>query len=627
MMKWLTCRLVGCLAVIAVVLAAGALLGGRPAAMAQERGSASAESESMDELWGDQGVELTEDNRSEWFRANKYGLFLHWGLFSQAAGKWEDTTYYGITEWLMWRGRIPVADYETLAGQFNPEAFDARAWARFAKQAGFRYIVITAKHHDGFAMFDSVHPFNVVDATPFGRDPMRELADACRDEGLGFGFYYSQYQDWHEINDWDGDLPRRDFAAVFEEKIVPQVEELCTGYGPLSFVWFDTPGAMTREQSMRLVDLVREHQPQALINSRVGNGVGDYSTYGDHEIPPRNVEGVWEAIDTSNNSWGFAWYDDIWKDSETIAHNLISVVARGGNYMLNIGPKPDGTLPADNVAFLEQVGQWLALHGETIYGAGPSPWGQRLPFGEVTTRGQTLYLHVFDWTPGGKLRLYGLDTEVRQAVLRDETQTALAFEQDDAGWLTVTLPMAAQPGLVPVVELTLAGEPEVDSRVVGLDHEHPTTLLSHHAEVAGCRHGKASWMETFGEWKHVITLDGWQDGGTARWPVIPHAAGRWAVEIEYNAFDEADASDFALTVEQHGQTTDTANIHLLATTGPRGHMAPSTHFNTPRYRFMNRRVAVIHLETPGPYTLTLQPRNGVKASGPEIHAIRLVPLD
>jgi alpha-L-fucosidase len=246
----------------------------------------------MDKLWGER-LELDAGERGSWFKQAKYAMFIHWGLYSELAGDWKGKTYFGIGEWIMnkYLAGISVDDYRALAKDFNPVKFDAKAWVSLAKQSGMKYIVITAKHHDGFAMYGSkASSYNIVDASPFKRDPLKELADECRKQGLGFGFYYSQYQDWNEKdaygNAWDFNPKDAQFDKYFKEKCEPQVRELVTQYGDLAVLWFDTPGKMTKEHSMALVNLVREHQPRCLINSRIGNGVGDYSSLGDMEIPP-----------------------------------------------------------------------------------------------------------------------------------------------------------------------------------------------------------------------------------------------------------------------------------------------------------------------------------------------------
>ena len=311
--------------------------------------------------------EETNNNlvRGEWLKDSRFAMFIHWGLYSELGGRWNDKTYYGIAEWIMNRAQIPAAEYEQVAGRFNPTGFEAREWVKLAKDAGMRHIMITSKHHDGFAMFKSAaSPYNIVDATPFRRDPLKELADACQAEGLRFGFYYSQTQDWHERdavgNTWDWPNEGRDFQKYLQTKAIPQIEELLHGYGPLAGIWFDTPGPITPAESKMLVDLVHQHQPQCLVNSRIGNNLGDYDTLGDQEIPRLPRPGLWETPDTHNDTWAYAGYDHNWKSPREIAERLVRVVSRGGTYMLNVGPDGTGRIPEQSARILREVGQWVA---------------------------------------------------------------------------------------------------------------------------------------------------------------------------------------------------------------------------------------------------------------------------
>ena len=335
----------------------------------------------MDKMWGDtsvvSGVEGSE--RAALFRDGNYGMFIHWGLYSHLGGKWQGETFYGIGEWIKRQMKISDADYKAIAKDFNPSEFDAEAIVSIAKAAGMKYIVITSKHHEGFAMFKSEHPFNIFDATPFARDPMKELAVACRVAGLGFGFYYSHFQDWtspgaHRGPKRNADGSEASFEQYFREKCYPQVKEICTNYGPLSFVWFDTPGSMPKQFVTELVDLVRETQPDAMLCSRVGHGMGDYMSLGDMEVPVRNHEGLWESCDTTNDSWSYAWYDQNWKDAKAILHRLVGTVGRGGTYLLNVGPDGKGRVPAPVAKYLVEAGQWIQKYPGVIYGAGASPW-------------------------------------------------------------------------------------------------------------------------------------------------------------------------------------------------------------------------------------------------------------
>jgi alpha-L-fucosidase len=362
--------------------------------------------ESMDNLWGGPADPARTNSaaRTQFFQDGNYGLFMHWGLYSHLGGQWKDQTFYGIGEWIKRQMKIPEAEYMALAREFNPADFDAKEIARIAKQAGMRWIIITSKHHEGFAMFKSAHPFNIVDATPFRRDPMKELAEACREAGLGFGFYYSHNQDWTAPGGSGGPAKNPDgspatFEQYFKEKCYPQVKEICTQYGPLKFVWFDTPGNMPKEHVLDLVKLVKETQPGALMCSRVGHGLGDYDSKGDMEVPLRNATNLWETCDTTDDSWSYAWYDQNWKDSREILHRLVSTVGRGGTYLLNVGPDGRGRLPEGAVKYLTRIGQWVNANGECIHGASASPFPAKPPWGYVTCRPGRVYLIVKDWQP------------------------------------------------------------------------------------------------------------------------------------------------------------------------------------------------------------------------------------
>ena len=294
--------------------------------------------------------EPQQPQRLAWFRDAKYGLFIHWGLYAIPAGEWNGRPVPGLGEWIMFRAPVPVREYEKLAARFNPARFDADRWVTLAKDAGMKYIVITAKHHDGFAMFASkVSPYNVVDATPFKRDVLKELADACARQNMRLGFYYSQSQDWHEPNGagntWDfGPDEKKDYDQYLKTKAEPQVRELLTRYGPVALVWFDTPRMMTPERSTRFTDLVRSAQPATLIDGRLG-AEGDYRTTGDNVIPP-DVQGQpWETPATINHTWGYRTDDTDWKSPGQILFKLIDIVSKGGNYLLNVGPMADGTIP------------------------------------------------------------------------------------------------------------------------------------------------------------------------------------------------------------------------------------------------------------------------------------------
>lgn len=313
----------------------------------------------------------------ECFKEAKFGMMIHWGLYSVLAGEWNGKRagYYG--ELIMTKFRIPIKEYERYTAAFNPICFDAEEWVKLAKDAGMKYIVITAKHSDGFAMYRSkVDKFNIYDMTPFHRDPVAELAEACRKQDMKFGLYYGQEIDWHEehggaysilsdphdgcsySNNWDfPDNSKKDYSICFEKKIKPQLKELLTNYGDLFLIWFDNPTEITREQSQELVDMVKKYQPECLINSRIGHGLGDYVSCGDNEVPDDYKTVPCESACTLNHTWGYKSFDNDWKSAETIIRTKKHLNERGINYLLNVGPDYLGRIPAPCIDILREVGR------------------------------------------------------------------------------------------------------------------------------------------------------------------------------------------------------------------------------------------------------------------------------
>ncbi|WP_407947753.1 alpha-L-fucosidase [Pontiella desulfatans] len=496
----------------------------------------------MNEMWGESTVKLRAENaeRGQLFNDGNYAMFIHWGLYSQLGNQVGDKTYYGIGEWIMnpRMAGIPVAEYRKLAGTFNPQQFDAKFIAKLAKDAGMKYIIITSKHHDGFAMYDSkACDFNITKTTPWAKDPMHELAAACRAEGLGFGFYYSHNQDWtfpggNGGPKVDADGKSATFDDYFVKKCLPQVEEITSNYGPIELVWFDTPGKMPKEYVQQLVDVVRKNQPNALVSGRAGHGLGDYQSLGDMEVPHKNVKGMWEAVDTTNDSWAYAWYDEYWKTPKEILRRLIACVGRGGTYMLNIGPRGDGSVPERAARALRESGEWIRSYPQVVYATEASPWEHALPWGDVTVKGNKLYLSVFDWPASGKLHLPGLKTPITSAKLLKGNEGETVKFSSANGWTIFELPPVAPEKLVSVLEVDLAGAPEVDP-TFGLDPEMETEVLAEFSTVEGADLSHKRWMEKFGEWKAVMHAHNWTADGKAMFEINVLKPGDYNVSLTY----------------------------------------------------------------------------------------------
>lgn len=506
-------------------------------------GISQARSQDMEEMWGDQVVKLRADDakKGQLFDQGNYAMFIHWGVYSQLANKVDGKTYYGIGEWIMHKNmaKIPVPKYKELAKTFNPVNFDAAEIVKTAKDAGMKYIIITAKHHDGFAMYHSkCNKFNIVDATPFARDPMKELAAECKKQGIGFGFYYSHKQDWTfpggggaPGKDEDGN--RATFDDYFVKKCLPQVKEITSQYGPIELVWFDTPGNIPKEYVQQLVAVVRENQPNALVSGRAGHGLGDYKTLGDMEVPLERVEGMWESVDTTNDSWAYAYYDNYWKTPEVILERLVGCVGRGGTYMLNVGPRGDGVIPERAVKSLKKAGDWIRKYPQVVYAAQPSPWTHKFPWGDASAKDNSVFLSVFDWPRDGALYVPGLSTKPSSIKLLGDEPASLDFEVE-GDWLKISVPYKAPEKLASVIQLDFAQPPQADS-TWGLDPEHETEIETLFASVEGVEKNQQRWMEKYGEWKRVIRSHKWKEDGSGRatWEVSVVRPGDYNVELTY----------------------------------------------------------------------------------------------
>lgn len=421
------------------------------------------------------------DARMAWWRDARFGMFIHWGLYAVPAGTWHGERVDGLGEWIMAQAKIPGAQYAELARRFNPTRFDADEWVRIAKGAGMKYIIITSKHHDGFALFDSkVSQYDIMNATPYQKDAIRALASAARRGGLKFGVYYS-IMDWHhpdaqapaypEYNSRTAKNPN--FARYVETYMKPQLRELVTQYPEIDVLWFDGEWVAdwSDAQGKQLYDWLRAMRPGLIINNRVGHsrqGMGGMSANKDapgdfgtpeQQVPPEGLPGVdWETCMTLNDTWGFQTFDDGWKDTRTLVRTLVDVASKGGNFLLNVGPTAQGVIPWQSVSRLREMGEWTKANGESIYGTTSSPYG--LPaWGRYTAKPSAgrVYASVFDWPKDGRLALTGVTAKPRAIYLLADRKP-LDVEQAGDGWV-VRLPAVPPSAIASVLVIETGAGP------------------------------------------------------------------------------------------------------------------------------------------------------------------------
>jgi alpha-L-fucosidase len=394
------------------------------------------------------------DRRLQWWQEARFGMFIHFGLYS----------VLGRHEWAMEQEGIPVAEYQQMAKQFNPQRHAARMWAKLAKTAGMKYMVMTTKHHEGFCLFDTKLTDYCAPKQAAGRDLVAEYVEAARAEGMRFGFYYS-LMDWHHP---DGARCKTDEAARrrFVDYIHGQVRELCTNYGKVDILWYDVNWPLTPEgwESVEMNRMVRKLQPDILINNR--SGIPE-----DFQTPEQHIQAFdvpWEACMTMNDSWGYQRADDNWKSPKTVVRNLLTCTRDQGNYLLNIGPKPDGSIPEPSIEILSEVGRWMDKHSELIHRADRCQV-KRSEFALFTRQGNKLFIHAYFW-PGETLAVGGLQQKVLSAKLYGSSQP-VRFEQEDFRVRFMGLPTFAPDRAATVLEVECDGEPTQDQNAIRVNRK------------------------------------------------------------------------------------------------------------------------------------------------------------
>ncbi|HOW87010.1 MAG TPA: alpha-L-fucosidase [Candidatus Aminicenantes bacterium] len=497
-------------------------------------------------------------DRLQWFREAKFGLFIHWGVYAMI----------GREEWARQLLQIPLAEYQRYADEFDPAGFDPDEWAALAREAGVRYVIITSKHHDGFALFDSAFTDYDVGHAKYGRDILGPLAASMRKAGLPLGFYYS-IMDWHHPDylprrDWEKDRPAAgaDFGRYLDYA-QNQLRELVTKYDP-AVLWFDGEWEHSNEEqrAFAIGRMLLEMKPSLLINDRLWRREPGYGDFGTPEnfVPATGLRGpdgqprLWEACVTMNwNGWGYNRAETEFHSAGQLIRQLVEIVSKGGNLLLNVGPGPDGRIQEEFTARLRRIGEWLRTNGEAIYGTTASVF-ERLPFfGRATVKGETLYIHVMGWPNDGTIVLPGLKTGVRRACLLADRSKALKVRRDGAN-VVVSLPARAADPDVTVVALELDGPPVVEPRPLGAGADGRIELPVYAADLQSVM-GQRAYLDHFyrttmlTNWQNVNDYPEWkfETSKPGTYEVLASYASMWGGQASYEV--EIDGRKLAAKTE------------------------------------------------------------------------------
>ncbi len=551
------------------------------------------------------------DARMEWWRQARFGMFIHWGLYAVPGGVWNGQEVPTAGEWLMYGGQIPVAEYEPLVQQFNPVQFNAKEWVQIAKDAGMKYIVITTKHHDGFCLFDSQYTDYDIMTTPFKRDIMKELSDECHKQGIKICWYHS-ILDWHHPDY----LPRRQWdqrptdQADFNRYVTymkNELQELVTRYGDIGVLWFDGgwEDTWTAEMGKDVCAFLRSRQPDLIINNRASKGAigilaGDYNTP-EQEIPATGMGGAdWETCMTMNDTWGFKKNDHNWKSKEDMIRMLIDIASKGGNYLLNVGPTPEGLIPQPSIERLQAMGAWLKINGESIYGTTASVF-PKLTWGRCTVKPGKLYLHVFNWPADGKLEVPGLKNKVKKAYLLADKKARLQVTPGEDGQI-VSLPASAPDPIASVVVLEIEGQPDVaPAASLRQGSDGVVTLSAADAIVHGqtAKFEAGANRDNIGYWTNPADF--------VTWDFKLNQAGTYTVAITYACENGCGGSQYSIlagdqkldgAVKETGTWGDftTESLGKITLTQPGVHQLQVKPVQKPGPAVMNLRCVVLKPE-------------------------------
>jgi len=495
------------------------------------------------------------NERAKWFTDARYGMFIHWGVYSGAEGFWKGEKIRhnnDYAEWIYYRNAIEKDEYLSLLDRINWDEVNPEEWVILAKKAGMKYITLTAKHHDGFALWDSkVSDYDIADQTPDKRDIVAELATACRKHGLKLGLYYSHWVDWAHPYGWDHSreiypLTDEQYDEYWQEKVIPQMRELLTNYGNIDLIWFDmwvhhSKSIITKDQLLQLKSLIRELQPKCLVNSRLGLSIEedsdvDFRTLGDNQLGEDKLEYPWQSPGTIAHSWGYHRNESQWKSTTSLLKALIGNVSLNGNYMLNIGPRANGDVPYEISQRLLDMGEWLKINGTSIYGSGAfdlpkdqHDWGH-ITYKMTDENTHLLFLHVYNWPLSNRLPVTGINTKPKKAYLLSDKQKAPLPFTYNMVFTEIALPNLQPDNFASVVVLEFDIKPHITSDLVAKNTDGGFSLSPRNAISEKGDFQKTS-KQKYGTIPAHVEISGTYE---AQWKVFIGEPGKYLLDASYS---------------------------------------------------------------------------------------------